>query len=192
MSRPPEVGSAFWYSAKPWLPPVEVLTRSTPDPAGSIEGLAQPGSGAWPVSLPPVRHALPGHPAKVRPSPPATHADGSLTALPVNVSTVSVSAKAGTLPTSTATSAAAMRASLRAPDFERLPTLLSCREDPCQNLGVKLTQQHRLTPRSQRPKWAISTPRPTVLKNALKPTAAGLADESMPRLGTLNACTANT
>jgi hypothetical protein len=31
-----------------------------------------------------------------------------------------------------------------------------------------------------------------VLKKALNPTAAGLADESIPRVGTLKACTANT
>src|SRR3954469_1426284 len=44
----------------------------------------------------------------------------------------------------------------------------------------------------QCPKCAIRTPRPKVLKNMLKPTTAGDADESMPNFGTPSACTANT
>ena len=44
----------------------------------------------------------------------------------------------------------------------------------------------------QRPKCAIRTPRPRVLKKRLKPTYAGEADESIPSVGMPTACTANT
>jgi hypothetical protein len=64
---------------------------------------------------------LPGQPTKLLPSPPATHADGSLTALPVNVSTVSVSLSAGAIPIASVVMTTPATASARMPSFDRLP-----------------------------------------------------------------------